>query len=258
MYNPDFFTILSIRIEKWMQIPVEIATISQTEEEKLNSTIRIPKSCYNTDTNMIFYLAEQEGVFGTKFLAFSKAVDPLSITTDSILLPEEKDEKGQLLQIIKWSTYPLKDGDEVTIDQEGENKKQSGENRRILEKQKSFFFLFGITVLILIFIFAFGIKDLYKFPAGDYRKCVRGMLLILIGFGILWKITALVNIPREYLPPECILDLGLFTLIYKTDKVKLLYEKVLNRNSSLTFFFLSYQYFFSFKCKTIMMNLFFF
>ena len=28
-------TILSIRIEKWMQIPVEIATISQTEEEKL-------------------------------------------------------------------------------------------------------------------------------------------------------------------------------------------------------------------------------
>ena len=36
-------TILSIRIEKWMQIPVEIATISQTEEEKLNSTIRIPK-----------------------------------------------------------------------------------------------------------------------------------------------------------------------------------------------------------------------
>ena len=88
-------TILSIRIEKWMQIPVEIATISQTEEEKLNSTIRIPKSCYNTDTNMIFYLAEQEGVFGTKFLAFSKAVDPLSITADSILLPEEKDEKGQ-------------------------------------------------------------------------------------------------------------------------------------------------------------------
>lgn len=149
-------TILSIRIEKWMQIPVEIATISQTEEEKLNSTIRIPKSCYNTDTNMIFYLAEQEGVFGTKFLAFSKAVDPLSITADSILLPEEKDEKGQLLQIIKWSTYPLKDGDEVTIDQEGEHKKQSGENRRILEKQKSFFFLFGITVLILIFIFAFG------------------------------------------------------------------------------------------------------
>jgi hypothetical protein len=133
-------TILSIRIEKWMQIPVEIATISQTEEEKLNSTIRIPKSCYNTDTNMIFYLAEQEGVFGTKFLAFSKAVDPLSITADSILLPEEKDEKGQLLQIIKWSTYPLKDGDEVTIDQEGEHKKQSGENRRILEKQKSFFF----------------------------------------------------------------------------------------------------------------------
>ena len=104
-------TILSIRIEKWMQIPVEIATISQTEEEKLNSTIRIPKSCYNTDTNMIFYLAEQEGVFGTKFLAFSKAVDPLSITADSILLPEEKDEKGQLLQIIKWSTYPLKDGE---------------------------------------------------------------------------------------------------------------------------------------------------
>ena len=74
----------------------------------------------------------------------------------------------------------------------------------------SFFFLFGITVLILIFIFAFGIKDLYKFPAGDYRKCVRGMLLILIGFGILWKITALVNIPREYLPPECILDLGFY------------------------------------------------
>ena len=80
-----------------------------------------------------------------------------------------------------------------------------------LEKAKNlFFFLFGITVLILIFIFAFGIKDLYKFPAGDYRKCVRGMLLILIGFGILWKITALVNIPREYLPPECILDLGFY------------------------------------------------
>ena len=90
-------TILSIRIEKWMQIPVEIATISQTEEEKLNSTIRIPKSCYNTDTNMIFYLAEQEGVFGTKFLAFSKAVDPLSITADSILLPEEKDYDEQAL-----------------------------------------------------------------------------------------------------------------------------------------------------------------
>lgn len=36
------------------------------------------------------------------------------------------------------------------------------------------------------------------------------MLLILIGFGILWKITALVNIPREYLPPECILDLGFY------------------------------------------------
>ena len=90
-------TILSIRIEKWMQIPVEIATISQTKEEKLNSTIRIPKSCYNTDTNMIFYLAEQEGVFGTKFLAFSKAVDPLSITADSILLPEEKDYDEQAL-----------------------------------------------------------------------------------------------------------------------------------------------------------------
>ena len=41
----------------------------------------------------------------------------------------------------------------------------------------------------------------------------------------------------------------LFTLIYKTDKVKLLYEKVLNRNSSLTFFFLSYQYFFSLQMQ---------
>ena len=59
-------------------------------------------------------------------------------------------------------------------------------------------------------LYTVAIKDLYKFPAGDYRKCVRGMLLILIGFGILWKITALVNIPREYLPPECILDLGFY------------------------------------------------
>ena len=79
----------------------------------------------------------------------------LTITASSKKEAEEKDEKGQLLQIIKWSTYPLKDGDEVTIDQEGEHKKQSGENRRILEKQKSIFFLFGITVLDFIFYLCF-------------------------------------------------------------------------------------------------------
>ena len=38
-------TILSIRIEKWMQIPVEIATISQTEEEKLNSCLLYTSRC---------------------------------------------------------------------------------------------------------------------------------------------------------------------------------------------------------------------
>ena len=50
----------------------ELERLAKEKEEKLNSTIRIPKSCYNTDTNMIFYLAEQEGVFGTKFLAFQR------------------------------------------------------------------------------------------------------------------------------------------------------------------------------------------
>ena len=65
-------TILSIRIEKWMQIPVEIATISQTEEEKLNSTIRIPKSCYNTDTNMIFYLQSKKEYSEQNFSPFQR------------------------------------------------------------------------------------------------------------------------------------------------------------------------------------------
>lgn len=65
-------TILSIRIEKWMQIPVEIATISQTEEEKLNSTIRIPKSCYNTDTNMIFIWQSKKEYSEQNFSPFQR------------------------------------------------------------------------------------------------------------------------------------------------------------------------------------------
>ena len=96
-----------------MRIPVEVVRGIQSEEEKAMQLARIPLSCYGEAPSTVFYVEEQEGLFGMELVAHTKEVWPIETGEDMALVPEQLDDDGLPLQIVRWSVYPLEDGDLV-------------------------------------------------------------------------------------------------------------------------------------------------
>ena len=89
MYDPDFFNDLYYFIHPYRKMdadtPVELQRSVRQKKKSLNSTIRIPKSCYNTDTNVIFYLSRaRRSIQDKNSRLFQRLSIPLSITADGI------------------------------------------------------------------------------------------------------------------------------------------------------------------------------
>ena len=119
-------TVISFHVERLMRIPVEVVRGIQSEEEKAMQLARIPLSCYGEDPSTVFYVEEQEGLFGMELVAHTKEVWPIETAEDMALVPEQLDDDGLPLQIVRWSVYPLEDGDLVVVQEDGESRMLSG------------------------------------------------------------------------------------------------------------------------------------
>ena len=96
-------TVISFHVERLMRIPVEVVRGSQSEEEKAMQLARIPLSCYGEDPSTVFFVEEQEGLFGMELVAHTKEVWPIETAEDMALVPEQLDDDGLPLQIVRWS-----------------------------------------------------------------------------------------------------------------------------------------------------------
>ena len=83
-----------------------------------------------------FYVEEQEGLFGMELVAHTKEVWPIETAEDMALVPEQLDDDGLPLQIVRWSVYPLEDGDLVVVQEDGESRMLSGVNAEQLQELK--------------------------------------------------------------------------------------------------------------------------
>ena len=98
-------TVISFHVERLMRIPVEVVRGIQSEEEKAMQLARIPLSCYGEAPSTVFYVEEQEGLFGMELVAHTKEVWPIETGEDMALVPEQLDDDGLPLQIVRWSVY---------------------------------------------------------------------------------------------------------------------------------------------------------
>ena len=130
-------TVISFHVERLMRIPVEVVRGIQSEEEKAMQLARIPLSCYGEDPSTVFYVEEQEGLFGMELVAHTKEVWPIETAEDMALVPEQLDDDGLPLQIVRWSVYPLEDGDLVVVQEDGESRMLSGVNAEQLQELKN-------------------------------------------------------------------------------------------------------------------------
>ena len=202
-------TVLSIRIEKLMRIEVEVADMTQTEEEKKNQLVEIPLSCYPTENlSFFYYIKEREGLFGKELVAVSEESSPVYTEGDRAVLVDTRvmDKEGRPLQIIAKSTYPLEENDLVVL---AEEKKVD------MNKQIKILIGIGIWFLIGIFLVWWSIRKMVRIWNGERKEAVKGVLAVFIWLVVLFWLTGLVDIPREYLPPEQILDVKFYLETWK-------------------------------------------
>lgn len=204
-------TILSLRVEKLMRIEVEVVKPGQSEEEKLVEEARIPLSCYQKEeySSTFFYLEEREGLFGKEMVAVKTQNWPLREDGETAVIVDSqgKDMNGNWLQIVSESVYPLEDGDVIEI---GITEHPC---RKMMEQNKILIVLVAMIPLGVI-LFVKSVKMIGALQDGDKKKGMQGIILIAVWLGILYYLTGLLDIPREYLPPEQILDIGFYLKKY--------------------------------------------
>ena len=199
-------TVISFHVERLMRIPVEVVRGIQSEEEKAMQLARIPLSCYGEAPSTVFYVEEQEGLFGMELVAHTKEVWPIETAEDMALVPEQLDDDGLPLQIVRWSVYPLEDGDLVVVQEDGESRMLSGVNAEQLQELKKQLPGMAVCLFVLLAFMALGTWNLFHLQSRAYKRGLAGAVIVLACLGILWAGLWTLEIPREYLPPEHILD----------------------------------------------------
>ena len=165
-------TVISFHVERLMRIPVEVVRGIQSEEEKAMQLARIPLSCYGEDPSTVFYVEEQEGLFGMELVAHTKEVWPIETAEDMALVPEQLDDDGLPLQIVRWSVYPLEDGDLVVVQEDGESRMLSGVNAEQLQELKKQLPGMAVCLFVLLAFMALGSLPPAE-PGLQKRPCGR-------------------------------------------------------------------------------------
>lgn len=200
-------TVLSFRVEKLMRNEAEIVTPIQSEEEKNAQEAKIPLACYQADdsSSAFFYLEEREGLFGPETVAVRQENWPLREEGDMAVINDSqgKNDSDRWFRIVETSVYPMKDGEVVKVG----ITENPGEK---LGKQKNLLICLAAMIPVSLLVFGIGVKMLGALQGGNKKKGIVGAGMILVWLGVLYYVTGLVDIPRIYLPPEQILDIGFY------------------------------------------------
>lgn len=197
------FTVISVRVESMMRIDVETVT-GEIDDE--TSTAKIPKSCYQFDeyASMFFYVEEREGLFGTELVVASQERSPLYEEGDDVVLPSSdvESERGGTLDIISEATWPIKKGDVIVLRDE--------QNSINVVKQIRIFSCLVALLLPGIMLLRRSIRKLGCLQEGDVKAGIEGTVLIALWLSAVYLLMAQLKIPRQYLPPEYILDVKFY------------------------------------------------
>lgn len=200
-------TVLSLRVEKLMRMEVKIVEPIQTEEEQFAGEARIPLSCYQGDESQsaIFYVEEREGLFGKEMVAVEQLNWPLREEGNLAVVQSSqmRNQRDGWLKIVEQSSYPLEDGDLVEI---GITEKP---HEKMLGQMKILACLIAIIPLSVL-ILEKSVKMLGVLLDGEKKQTIEGVVLVIVWFGVIYYLTGMVDIPRKFLPPEQILDIGFY------------------------------------------------
>lgn len=210
-------TVFSLRIENLMKLRVNTCVVIKDEEltleygevsddkEKIG---RLPLSCYQWDEDseyMIFYVENREGLFGEEFVAAKKSVYPLYEKDDEavIFMNDGFGTEGNLLKIVTevLCSREIREGDLLIVDQED-----------MVDPIGQIWIVACLIAIMIpgILLLIESVKKLGLLQEGNLKAGIEGMILVLIWLcGIFW-LTGKLQIPRQYLPPECIFDISFY------------------------------------------------
>ncbi|XCP85179.1 hypothetical protein ABXS75_19535 [Roseburia hominis] len=204
-------TVLSARIENMMQIDVK--TTRGIQGKNGNEETRVfPASAIIEREGITYVCAVRtvKGIFGgEKWQVLEKPVNLLEETQDEIEVnaSEVRDEDLNPLDVIYYSSYPVKAGDQVTVTEE---KKDIMTLHRRFVKQIGLLFVGAALFPVLLFCFGAILKKLQAFQDGKYGEAVKGMIFLTVLLTTIYGITGILRIPREFLPEEQIFDLTFY------------------------------------------------
>ena len=195
-------TVLSMRVEKMMRIEVE--TVTAVKEEQDSELAKIPISCYNEDKSSFFYAHERKGLFGAELVAVKKESYPIDEEEEMALIvyTEGFDSTGMKpLKIVSQSSWPLEEGDLLVLK----------EDREVdVVKQIQILACFTAILLPGILLIVRCVKRFSDLRDGNWKAGIESFIIIGIWLGSIFSLTGKLDIPREYLPPEYILDIGFY------------------------------------------------
>lgn len=191
-------TVLSIYVERMMRIEVETTAMIQNKGEDIG---RIPLTCYQWDEygSAFFYIKEREGLLGKELITVKKGNPPIYEEGDMAIIPPDAglDENMEPLQIISWASWPIEEKDVVVLREKGE-----------LNARKQIGILACLVALLLptILILSRSVKKLGELWEGNKKSGIEAIVMISLWLLCIRFLMGELNIPREYLPPDYILD----------------------------------------------------
>lgn len=210
-------TVLSLRIENLMKLRAKTCVVIEDEEltreheawsgdkERIG---RLPLSCYQWDEDSmyeVFYVERREGLFGEEFVAVKKAVHPLYEDGDEavVLRNNGLGSDGILLKFVSEvsCSREIREGDLLIVGEED-----------VVDPVGQIQFLACLAAIMLpgILLLIESVKKFGLLQKGNLRAGIEGVILILIWLGGIFWLTGNVQIPRQYLPPECIFDISFY------------------------------------------------
>lgn len=210
-------TVFSLRIENLMKLRVNTCVVVKDEEltfehkersDDQEIIGRLPLSCYQWDKDseyMVFYVEKREGLFGEEFVAAKKSVYLLYEEGNKaiVFMNGGLGTNGKPLKIVSEvsCSREIREGDLLIVDQE-DMVDPLGQIRNL--SCLAAIMIPGIILLIE------SVKKFGLLKEGSIRAGIEGVIYVLIWVcGIFW-LTGNVQIPRQYLPPECIFDIPFY------------------------------------------------
>ena len=195
------FTVLSIRIEKMMRIDVETCTAEVDEE---TDTAKLPKSCYQFDEfgSAVFYVEEKEGLFGKELVANRAEIPPMYEEGEYAVIPSSfaTGESGKMIMIAD-ATWPIEKGD-IVVRRKDED----------IDVNRQIWVVLCILAMLLpgFLLLRRSVRKLGVLQEGNGKAGIEGVVLIAIWLGVVFLCMGQLEIPRQYLPQEHILDIKFY------------------------------------------------